>query len=141
MNLRRQAEILRFIKYCMVGGLNTLLTLGVIFLCKSVFGIDPYVSNAAGYVVGLVNSFMWNKRWVFRSQGTYRREAVRFVLGFVVCYALQLGAVWMLNRSPFGLIEIDLGMIVISGYGLATLLGNILYTLANFLYNRLVTFR
>lgn len=141
MRLRRRAEILRFVKYCMVGGLNTLLTLGVIFLCKSVFGVNPYVSNAAGYAVGLINSFMWNKRWVFHSSGGYRRKALRFLLGFAVCYALQFGAVWMLSQSRFGDVEIDLGMVVISGYGVATLLGNVLYTLANFIYNRLVTFR
>ena len=31
--------------------------------------------------------------------------------------------------------------IVISGYGIATVLGNVVYTLANFVYNRTVTFR
>lgn len=141
MRLRRQAEIIRFVKYCTVGALNTLLTLGVIFVCKSVLGVNPYVSNALGYVAGLINSFMWNKRWVFRSSGGYRREGLKFVVGFAVCYAMQLGAVWMLTRSPFGQLELDLGMVVISGYGIATLLGNVLYTLLNFIYNRLVTFR
>ena len=55
MRLRRQAEIIRFVKYCTVGALNTLLTLGVIFVCKSVLGVNPYVSNALGYVAGLIN--------------------------------------------------------------------------------------
>jgi putative flippase GtrA len=34
-----------------------------------------------------------------------------------------------------------IGPIAISGYGLATLIGMVFYTVANFLYNRFVTFR
>ncbi len=140
MNCRR-VEILRFVKYCLVGCLNTLVTLGVIFLTKSIMGINPFVCNALGYVAGVVNSFLWNRRWVFHSDGSYSREALKFAVGFGICYALQFAAVYALTTSPFGRWEFDLGWFVLSGYGVATLLGNILYTLANFIYNRLVTFR
>ncbi len=59
--LSKRREMLRFIKYCMVGGLNTMLTLGVIFVSKSVFDVNPYVSNVLGYTAGVINSFLWNK--------------------------------------------------------------------------------
>lgn len=141
MELRHDAPFVQLIKYGMVGVMNTLLTLGVIFVCKSMLGVNVYVSNALGYVVGVINSFLWNKRWVFRSGGKYRRESFLFVLGFLICYGLQLLVVWMLNRSWFGEIELNVSAFVISGYGIATLIGNVVYTLANFIYNRLVTFR
>lgn len=137
----RIEKIVQFIKYCLVGVLNTLVTFGVIYLCKSFLGINPYVSNALGYICGVINSFLCNKSWVFRSKGGYRREAVRFVIGFALCYALQFAVVWVLTESPFGEYVFDFWGIVISGYGIATLLGNVVYTLANFVYNRLVTFR
>lgn len=75
-----------------------------------------------------------------QSGGGYRREALRFVGGFAVCYLLQLAVVWLLTRSIGDFEYLILG-IVLSGYGIATLLGNVVYTLANFAYNRLVTFR
>lgn len=134
-------RLIQFVKYCMVGVLNTLVTMGVIYLCKSFLGMNLYVSNILGYVAGVINSFLCNKTWVFHSKGSYGREAVRFLLGFAVCYLLQLWVVWMLTESPFGGFEFAFGRIVISGYGIATILGNIVYTLANFVYNRLVTFR
>lgn len=137
----KRDEIERFVKYCLVGVLNTLVTLGVIFVSKSIIGLNPYLSNAMGYVAGVINSFLWNKNWVFHSGGSYRREAFRFLLGFAICYLAQLCAVWALTRSPFGDLEFDFRLFVLSGYGIATLLGNVLYTLLNFLYNRLVTFR
>lgn len=130
----------QFAKYCAVGVLNTAVTLGVIFVCKSVLGVNPYVSNMLGYVAGIINSFVWNKVWVFRSHSSYRAEGLRFAVGFGICYAMQFALVWCLTQSAFGSEEYDLGIFVISGYGIATLLGNVLYTICNFLYNKLITF-
>ena len=141
MTKMQSIEVERFIKYCLVGVLNTLVTLGVIFVTKSVFGWNPYLCNALGYVAGVTNSFLWNKTWVFRSTGGYRSEALKFLVGFGICYSLQFAAVFALTQGSFGSIEVDFGWFVLSGYGLATLLGNVLYTLVNFVYNKLITFR
>lgn len=140
-DIHSRDEAVRFLRYCTVGVLNTMICLGVIFLCKSIFEFNPYLSNALGYTAGLINSFLWNKKWVFRSEGGFAAEALRFILGFALCYALQFVFVWQLNQSPFGAREFGLWIFTLSGYGIATILGNVLYTVANFLYNRLVTFR
>lgn len=140
-SIERRREVLQFVKYCTVGVLNTLVCLGVIFICKSLLEVNPYVSNAIGYVAGVANSFLWNKKWVFHSDGSTLREALKFVCGFAVCYALQFLVVWSLNQSEFGDTEFELWVFTLSGYGIATLLGNVVYTLANFAYNRLITFR
>ena len=131
----------QFLKYIMVGCLNTGITLGVILGCKSLLGINPYISNAIGYIAGLINSFIWNKNWVFKSQKGYTREALKFAIGFGLCYGLQLLVVYLLNSTSFGNYQWDLlGIFTLSGYGVATLFGNIVYTIANFIYNRLITF-
>lgn len=138
--IQNSDELLKFVKYCTVGALNTLLCLGVIFICKSLLGVNPYVSNALGYTAGLINSFLWNKKWVFRSDGGIGREAVVFVGGFAVCYVLQLAVVWAVSHA-LAECEYDLWVFTLSGYGIATLIGNVAYTVANFIYNRAVTFR
>ena len=126
----------------MVGVMNTLVTLILIFIFKTLFGIDEYVSNAIGYVGGLINSFFWNKKWVFRSQRGMWKEAFKFGLGFLLCYGIQLLAVWALNEHTFlQTVLFNIGFYTVSGYAIATLIGMLLYTLLNFLYNRLVTFR
>ena len=137
----KREKIVQFIKYCLVGVLNTLVTFGVIYLCKSLLEMNLYVSNALGYICGVINSFLCNKQWVFHSKGSYRREALKFLVGFGVCYALQFCVVWMLTESQFGQFDFLICGIVLSGYGIATVLGNVVYTLANFIYNRTVTFR
>lgn len=140
-NLSVGYKVMQFVKYCIVGALNTMVCLGVIFVCKSLVGVNPYLSNILGYAAGLINSFLWNKQWVFRTHGGYSREVLRFLAGFALCYVMQLAVVFALNTSPFGKFEVGIFGFVLSGYGIATLLGNVVYTLANYVYNRLVTFR
>lgn len=142
MTLDKKTAIVQFIKYAMVGVLNTLVTLAVIFVCKSVLNWDLYLSNALGYIAGVINSFIWNKMWVFRSHNGVMREAAKFIVGFGLCYLLQLLAVYALTEwSWLGQKQWEVCGFVIGGYGVATLIGNIVYTLANFIYNRLVTFK
>lgn len=137
----RRDEAGRFIRYCLVGVLNTLVTLCTIFICKSLFGVNEYVSNAIGYVAGVLNSFLWNRQWVFRSDGRMLAEGFRFFVGFAICYVLQFAAVVALNTTALGMLQFRLFGFVISGYGVATISGCVVYTLSNFIFNRLVTFR
>ena len=139
MNRKQQLE---FIKYLIVGGMNTAVTLFVIFVCKSVLGLNPYLSNAMGYVAGVTNSFLWNRSWVFHSNGKIGAEAVKFLVGFGICYLLQFGFVWgTTTLSPLGDMLWQIGGFTLSGYGVATIGGMCVYTLCNFIYNRSVAFK
>ena len=149
----KATELLRFIRYCIVGAMNTAITLGVIFLCHSLLGLGEYLSNGIGYIAGLINSFLWNRAWVFRAQGSRLRQAVRFALGFAICYGLQLAVVFALCHPPLHSYLSTLAStltpylspltsnLTLTGYAIATLIGNIAYTLLNYLYNKHITFR
>ena len=132
----------QFARFLAVGCLNTGVTLLVIALCKSVFGINPYLSNFIGYAAGLVNSFVWNRQWVFKAHGRgIGNHALRFLCGFAVCYALQLAVVWTLDRyTPLGAMMWPVGSYTLSGYGVATVIGMGFYAVANFIVNRLFAF-
>lgn len=132
--------VVQMVKYGMVGVLNTLVTLAVIFLCKSVLGVNEYLSNFLGYFFGIINSFVFNRIWVFHSQAKVQSSLPRFLAGCGLCYLVQFGVLWLLTRA-FGDAEYDLGFFVLSGYGVATLIAMVVYTAANFLYNKLIAFR
>lgn len=141
INQSHRKTFIQLLKYALVGVMNTLITLGSIFVCKSFLGVNEYVSNAIGYALGLLNSFLWNRQWVFHSNGALSRQAVHFLIGFAICYCIQFLVVWLINQSWFGDTEYSIWPgIVISGYGVATLVGNVCYTLANYTYNRVITF-
>lgn len=130
------------IRYGMVGVMNTLLTLVVIYVLKSFLGVNLWVSNAVGYVAGFVNSFLWNKLWVFKSQRHFLRESFMFGVGFLLCYGLQFVATWLLTyQTPLRVLEWKFLGLTFSGYAIATLAGMVIYTAANFVYNRCVTFK
>lgn len=136
------SPFMQFMKYAIVGAMNTLLTLLVIYICKSYLEVNPYVSNAIGYFVGLINSFLWNRSWVFNAKdGKIHNQAIKFLVGFAICYVIQFFIVWILNQSQFGEIEVIVFGFTLTGYGIATLLGTVAYTVCNFIYNRLVAFR
>ncbi len=136
-----KTEAVRFAKFLVVGVMNTLVTLVVIYLLHAA-GCGDMASNFAGYVAGLINSFIWNRRWVFRSSGDRWGEAFRFLLGFAICYAIQAVFIWGTVRySPLATFEGEVCGISFDGYGVATLIGMGVYTVANFAYNRMVTFK
>lgn len=78
---------------------------------------------------------------MFRSRNGYYGEVVRFAAGFGVCFLLQFAVVWSITHTPFGVAEFEICGFVLSGYGIATLFGSVVYTISNFLFNRFVTFR
>lgn len=115
------------VKYGLVGVGNTLLTF-LVFEGLLLCGAGAFAANLAGYAAGFVNSFVWNRRWVFRATGgSRRRQAVLFALGAVLCYGVQcLAFAFFLRHTNAHLAQIG-GMVV--------------YTALNYVYNRLVAFR
>lgn len=142
MTLTDRKTMIQFIKYSMVGVMNTLITLIVIYVCKSLLGVNEYFSNTIGYIAGLINSFLWNRNWVFKVKEDSLNQIIRFAAGFLLCYGLQFLVVWVLNEHTFlGSMEWTVQGFTFGGYGVATIVGMVVYTLANFVYNRLITFR
>jgi len=141
-NTANRRTISQFIKYACVGVMNTLITLVVILMCKDILSINEWLSNAIGYIVGFINSFLWNKHWVFKSHRKMTREITVFCIGFLICYGIQFCVTWVLAmHTPLNDVEVDIMGLVLSGYGIATVIGMGVYTVANFMYNKVITFR
>ena len=80
---------IQLLKYGVIGLSNTFITWIAFFVLNSLLGVPYMLSNAVGYVLGVVNSFIWNRTWVFKAKSDIKREAVLFVVGFLLCYGLQ----------------------------------------------------
>lgn len=138
-----KATTIQLIKYGLVGVSNSLITLIVIFVCNDLIGMKLMLADVIGYVAGLINSFIWNKNWVFKSHNRrLRNEMVLFFVGFLVCFGLQFLTVLLL-RNPMKALDISLLGISSDAIGeyAAVCLGMVVYTLSNFVYNRCITFR
>ncbi|MDR1645551.1 MAG: GtrA family protein [Tannerellaceae bacterium] len=125
-----EAKLIRqAIKYAIVGVSNTALSLCVIWVMMKMLGYSDEVSNLTGYIAGILNSFVWNKQWTFKSSDAWAGSAIRFALVFGVCYLLQFGLLLYLNRH----LSID------PFYN--QVLAMIFYTAVNFLMNKYFTFK
>jgi putative flippase GtrA len=58
--------VAQFVKFGIVGVGNTALSLGVYAVLVRGFGVWYLAASAASYTVGMVNGFLWNRRWTFR---------------------------------------------------------------------------
>jgi len=140
---------LQAIKYGIVGAINTLLTAVVIWIMMHVVfqaekeeNVSPYIitiSNIIGYIVGLINSFIWNRKWTFQSKNHWGKEFIKFTTAFLICYIPQLFFVNFLNTCTN--LRIDIAPLVISHAYTCQLLGIVFYTSLNFLLNKYYTFK
>ena len=53
-------------------------------------GFSPVVSNVAGYAVGLMLGFVLSKKFVFRSNGRFVAESVRYLIAFIISFLFNL---------------------------------------------------
>ena len=126
----QKRNIAQFVKYCMVGVLNTLVCLGTIFICKSLFGINPYVSNAWAIQWACSTRFCGTAGGLFRSHGRYSREAIRFYAGLRTMLPGAAGGGDGAQPVELRRLRVRPSLFCMSGYGVATLLGNVVYTFA-----------
>lgn len=76
-------------RYAGSGALNTAVGFAVIFLLMWL-GVSPLIANTGGYLVGLVLGFFVSRKFVFRSEGHFTTEGIRYLAAFLFCFALNL---------------------------------------------------
>ena len=79
-------------KFILVGILNTLLGMAIMFGLYNLAGVSYWISSAANYVLVSIFSFAMNKRFTFRYEGQTARSGLRFAVNIAVCYLLAYGA-------------------------------------------------
>lgn len=146
--------IIQACKYGIVGVLNTLITAIVIWLMmhfvfrvkgeQEASSLVVSASNVVGYVLGLINSFIWNRTWTFKSEKSWKVDFLKFIGAFLVCYIPQLLLVMALNRyANIPNLYFSLGeqVYTITSAYICQLIGIVFYTGLNFLCNKYYTFK
>lgn len=119
IRLIRVFDLRKFLKFGVIGVLNTLVDFGVFFVMdRWVIGEGPtlvllgrtvavglYLSNAVAYVTANIHSFVWNKLWTFqRRDRVTRREAARYLAtsaGYLLISSLGLAVFTRVLSAPF----------------------------------------
>jgi putative flippase GtrA len=92
----------RFIRYCAVGGVNTITDLTAFVLLITTLKVAPAHANVVSYAIALCGSFVLNKRFTFQFSAYLLAPTAQF-FRFVVLNSVTLAgstiAVWLLSAA------------------------------------------
>lgn len=137
--------LIQLMKYGVIGVMNTLITAISFYLLNTWAGVPYGAANIIGYVLGVINSFIWNRQWVFKTGSNIKREALLFGCGFFICWILQ-GAVslFLLEGLEWKNLSDDTIPFLPmknAGQNIVMVISMVVYTIANYIYNRTITFK
>ncbi len=91
-------EIVRLIKYQMVGFSNSLVSFGILnlfyFLWPPTTPLVLVLGSSAAYAAGDLNSFWWNGRWTFQAGGSRWSHFSRFAMLSLVFMSINAALLW-----------------------------------------------
>ncbi len=78
--LLKRRGIRQFIKFGIVGASSTIIDWGIYLLLTRIFHLFYLMAKILSFSVAVLNSYIWNRRWTFRSNDPKRlREFIKFL--------------------------------------------------------------
>ncbi len=124
-----------FLKFILVGVINTIVGTSVMFLSYNLLGFSYWVSSAANYVIGSIVSYFLNKYYTFKVKKRSWKYIIKFVANISVCYLLAYGIAKPLAARILS------GMSVSVQENVAMLVGMCLFVVLNYFGQRFFAFK
>lgn len=124
-----------FLRFVLVGIINTLFGTAIMFVFYNVFGLSYWLSSASNYFFGSILSYFLNKYYTFRYKKRGWRVAARFVLNISVCYLIAYGLAKPLIAALLSGVKVSVQE------NAAMLCGMVLFIVLNYLGQRFIAFK
>lgn len=125
-----------FLKFILVGIVNTLFGTAVMFVFYNVFGLSYWLSSASNYFFGSILSYFLNKRFTFKNKDRSFLVVLKFTLNIAVCYGIAYGVAKPLAAAILSGINVSLEL----QENIAMLVGMCLFVGLNYLGQRFFAF-
>ncbi|MFC1598730.1 GtrA family protein [Patescibacteria group bacterium] len=87
----------QFIKFCIIGAVNTIIDYAVYLLLNRVYGVYFLYANIIAITVAMSSSFIFNKYWTFRNnEKKIPIQSAKFVIVNVLYFFLNNSIVFAL---------------------------------------------
>jgi putative flippase GtrA len=83
-----------FVRFALVGIVNTIVGLAVIAAASRAFGAGQYLANSFGLLAGIGVGYQLNRRWTFASRQRASVTAPRYLLAFMGAYAANFAVLF-----------------------------------------------
>ena len=84
-----------FVRFGLVGVVNTAVGFAVIVALMAGAGWPPLAANVGGYAIGIVLSYLLNRRFTLPQRSMRRGGVLRFVFAFLLAYGVNLAILWL----------------------------------------------
>ena len=128
-----------FVRFVLVGIVNTIVGLTVMFSCYNILHLGYWLSSAADYVLASIVSYFLNKHFTFGYHEKGWWSLARFVLNIAVCYFIAFSLARPIVR--FCLSHIGWEMEVSMLENISMLIGSDLFVVINYLGQRFFAFK
>ncbi|GAA4828689.1 GtrA family protein [Paenibacillus vulneris] len=120
------------VKFLLVGIINTIIGLSVMYACLKIMGFNYWISTFVGNSIGALVSFILNRRFTFNSTALIKDSFWKFVIVIIGSYFIAYTA----SKEI-----VDLFVLYLSNNDIAVLLGTFLYTVLNYLGQKHFVFK
>lgn len=128
-------DVVRFLKFGIVGGSGILVNMGGLWFFTEVIGIYYLISSVLAIALAMISNFIWNDLWTWRDRGepgmrAYLTRMAKFiVVSSIAGFIGNLGILWILTHF------FDIY------YLISNLIGIAVGTILNYSVNNLWTFK
>lgn len=84
----------QFVRYGVVG-LASNLVLYLAYLALTMLGMGPKAAMSVLYLLGVAQTFLFNRTWSFRHDGVWHGSFPRYVASYAFGYLLNLAVLWI----------------------------------------------
>lgn len=81
-----RAVFLQFVKFCVVGLSNTVISYGI-YTGLVYFSVYYIIANIIAFVISILNSFFWNNKFVFTKNKDEKRNTGKVIVKTFVIYS------------------------------------------------------
>jgi putative flippase GtrA len=124
-----------FLKFVLVGVINTIVGTAVMFLCYNAFHCSYWFSSAMNYVIGSIVSYFLNKYFTFQNKERSWKIVAKFIINITICYLAAYGLAKPLVAHVLS------GQTVNIQENGGMLVGMVLFVILNYLGQRFFTFK
>ncbi len=124
-----------FLKFILVGVINTLIGTAVMFLCYNALHFNYWFSSAMNYIVGSIVSYFLNKYFTFQNKERSWKIIIKFIINISICYLIAYGI-----AKPLAAHILSGQTVTIQENG-AMLAGMVLFVILNYIGQRFFAFK
>ncbi len=144
-------EVVRFLKFSIVGTIGAVVDFGTLYLLHVVAGLPIVLANTCSFTAAVLSNFTWNRYWTYPDSRSkpIRTQLAQFFVVNIAGWGINTG-ILVLLRYPcvalMGMVTPALGLALSPetlyrlGYNLAKAIATGIVLFWNFFVNRLWTY-